>query len=401
MAANPQKARLIGLCWYCKTPQGWRYFPVRLQKRHGVVEVQHGFVNDKGEVKEYPQGRYVLRSYSDGRKVYTPLETCNPRDAVLALNRARRDAAEHAGPRYRLHLLRSAADAYIEDAKKRKAFEAARQARVVLDEFIPLCAPITNTRALTREHIFRFHKALKAKGNSARTIANKHERLKAFFRFCKMDTAFMPPVPKYEKALPTIYSPDEIRAIREAADPYMRVVIDMALKLGLREQELTFAEWDDLDHHHSTFRVQGKVRDGWNFAVKDSEQRDVPIPADLLASLKAWHEKRKNTVLIIGNDEQKPEGHLLRRLKQLARRSDLNCGRCQGCQRKIPSEQECEQWTLHKFRRTCITTWLRNGIDLATVRAWAGHSDMASTLRYLRPASAPEMQSKVNAIVWE
>jgi hypothetical protein len=50
-----------------------------------------------------------------------------------------------------------------------------------------------------------------------------------------------------EEALPTIYTTEEIQGILQAADPYMRIVIEMGLKLGLREQELMYAKWTDLD----------------------------------------------------------------------------------------------------------------------------------------------------------
>jgi len=43
---------------------------------------------------------------------------------------------------------------------------------------------------------------------------------------------------------------------------------------------------------------------------------------------------------------------------------------------------------------------LRNGLDLRSVMALSGHSDIESVMRYLRPASTAEVQDKVNAIVW-
>ncbi len=92
-----------------------------------------------------------------------------------------------------------------------------------------------------------------------------------------------------------IYTPAEIRSIRGAAyaagDGYMLMVIDLALKLGRREQDFVHAEWPDVETHHATFRVQGKVRKSWAFAPKDSEQRIIPIPADLLQSLSAWQDR--------------------------------------------------------------------------------------------------------------
>lgn len=38
--------------------------------------------------------------------------------------------------------------------------------------------------------------------------------------------------------------------------------------------------------------------------------------------------------------------------------------------------------SIHDLRHTAITSWLSDGLDVATVRAWAGHSDLTTTSRY-------------------
>lgn len=82
----------------------------------------------------------------------------------------------------------------------------------------------------------------------------------------------------------------------------------------------------------------------------------------------------------------KPDGHFLRKLKQLARDNGLICDRCNGC---MSERKECENWYLHKFRATYCTKLLRSGLDIRTVQQMKGHSDLASTLRYVRPAENP------------
>jgi integrase len=306
----------VTLCWYAKIGSTWRYFPALFENFHGMKQARHGWVMEKGQLVEYPQGRYVLRSYIDGKKVYQAIESCNPRDAVLALQRAQRLAVGSGLTKNPLTFTTTAKQAYIKDCESRQAFEAASQAHVVLDEFLalPLCRGAVHVRSITREHVFAFHKALRDRGMSPRTVANKDARLRSWLKFCKVDLKFLPPKPKYEETLPTIYDPSEIKSILEAAEPYMGMVIRMALMLGLREQEIMHSEWSDIDWHGSVYRVQGKVRKDWKFAVKDKAQRDVPIPQDLLTLLKTWQKTRKGTSLIVGNDEDKPEGHLLRKL---------------------------------------------------------------------------------------
>jgi integrase len=386
------------LIWYCKTPRGWRRFPVIEEK--GRVKVGH--VLDHGAEAHYPQGRFELRQYKGRRLVYTAVKTTDPLMAVIERRKQARVALIRGGVEESRKLLRKAATLYVADCINRKAMVAAKQARIVTEAFLHVCNA-TYVDAVNAEDVFRFHKALRAKGNSERTIANKHQRLKTWLRWCKVDTAFLPPAPSYEEGLPTIYEPEEVGAIRRAAvdagDGQMLMCIDLCLKLGLREQEAMHAEWADIRTTSREFRVQGKIRKEWRFAVKDKEQRDVPVPVDLLQSLLAWQGLHPDSVLILGNKQGLPEGHLLRKLKTLARHAGLNCGRCEGCQRK-GSFAECEEWTLHRFRRTYVTGLLRNGCDARTVQAFAGHSDLETTLRYLRPASTVQSQDLVNSIRW-
>ena len=50
---------------------------------------------------------------------------------------------------------------------------------------------------------------------------------------------------------------------------------------------------------------------------------------------------------------------------------------------------------VEKREITRTTAMLRNGFDLRTVQSWAGHREIQSTMRYLRPASAREIQDKL------
>jgi hypothetical protein len=51
---------------------------------------------------------------------------------------------------------------------------------------------------------------------------------------------------------------------------------------------------------------------------------------------------------------------------------------------------------LHKFRSTFATKCLQNGIDLRTTQSYLGHSDIESTLRYLKPARNSSVRTKMN-----
>jgi integrase len=286
------------------------------------------------------------------------------------------------------------ARAFIRDAEQRGALSAADVNRQVTEEFLRIVKK-TFLDDIRRDDIFAFHEALRKRGCSDRTIANKHVRMASFLRFAGIDKSILPPVPKYDETLPTMYTRDQIATILGAADPYMHLVIGLALKCGLREQELVYLEWKDIHGHDRILRVSSKPKYG--FRVKDSEERDIPIPDDLLTELDAWRKDHGELPLVLGTKSGLPNRKLLRTLKRLAKREELNCKRCRGCTSK---NNECQEWTLHKFRRTYCTTLLRSGLDLRTVQAYMGHADLDSTMRYLRPATSAESQARINAIQW-
>jgi integrase len=417
------KTKRTALMWYCKTPRGWYRFPAIVDGEGHKREARMGWVIDHGELTHHPDGRFQVRTWQNGKQIYQNLDIKHGRDAVLlwdAITRRVTKAAQIAsGDVKRLQTIKSAAAAYVDDLKRENKLEAAENAEQVLAEFEKSCSSIY-VKMITRDCVLRYHEALRKAKRSERTIANKHNRVKWFLNWCKVDTSFMPDEPRYEKrANPVIYSPQQIDAIREAADEYkddyMRLMIDMGLMLGLRDQELMHACWPDVDFHHATFRVTGKPDLG--FAVKDAEERLMPIPAELLTRLEQRHAEVPSHRLILGTRNDRPNGHLLRSLKRLAQKAGLNCGQCKTCRTHKPAKredkplsanrksnpdtgQECALWTLHKFRKTYLTTLLRQGVDAKTAQSFAGHSSLETTLKYLAAASSEEMQTKINSIQW-
>lgn len=367
---------------------------------NGRIKPGHALIGGVGlKVANY---QYQVRHYKDRDVKYEPAGTDANKAETLRRRIEQQESikaeAVKAGVKVEVDQARktlaATAAAYIKDAEDRHANEAAAQARSVTAEFIR-----TTRRAyvdeVTRNDVLRFHAVLRKRGCGDRTVANKHVRLKSWLLFSGIDRTVLPPAPKYEEKLPTIYTSDEISSILGAADPYTCLAIGMALKCGLREQEIAHLEWTDIDEDARVVRVRGKEKYG--FKVKDSEQREVPIPDSLLAELKAWKQKHDAKGLVLPTQRGRPNRKLLRTLKRAAKDAKLNCGRCAGCKGQ---NQECQEWTLHRFRRTYATTLLRNGFDLRTVQAYMGHADLASTMRYLRPATSSEMRAKLNCVKW-
>ena len=221
--------------------------------------------------------------------------------------------------------------------------------------------------------------------------------MKAFLLFCGVaQTIFLKrDAPKFDKTLPEIYDPAELKTFFASLEsPYDLLVFDLLMRTGLREQEARYLEWEDISFPTASLTIHSKPSLG--FRIKDKEERSVPVPSDLLERLTGYRAAHPDKRFVLGNDRDRPHTKLLRLLKRLVKNAGLNCNRCEGCQ----SREECEKWFLHKFRATYCTQLLRSGLDLRTVQAMMGHSDIASTMRYLRPQEDSHTQSKINSIRW-
>jgi len=116
---------------------------------------------------------------------------------------------------------------------------------------------------------------------------------------------------------------------------------------------------------------------------KAYKEREIPIPANLVTSLKAWKTKAdKACGLVFPTAGCNPKLNFLDDLKAVAKRAKL----------------DPDNFWLHKFRATFATRCLWAGVDLRTVQKWLGHSDMESTMRYLKPAQNEAVREKVNQI---
>jgi integrase len=149
-----------------------------------------------------------------------------------------------------------------------------------------------------------------------------------------------------------------------------------------------------------TITVQPNKRQGWR--PKKNKTRSIPMSTALFELLKEWQAKADSTCdLVFPTSGCNVKLDFLDCLKSVAKGAGLFCGKCEGCRDKETnapkSEPNCERWFLHKFRSTFGTKILRK-TDVRTAMEWLGHTDMESTLRYLRPAEGAEAQSKMNAV---
>jgi integrase len=270
---------------------------------NGRIRPGHALID--GKQVQQREFQYQIRYY-ESRKLHYKSAGKRGAEAEALRDRIEKQrsvkaAAKSAG--VKLHVeeerqtLSNSASVYIRDAEQRGAMEAASQARLVTTEFMHAVHK-TYVDEITREDVFLFHKAIRKRGCQERTLANKHQRLISWLRFSKFDTSILPPKPRFEEQLPTIYSRDEISSLLANADERMLMLIRMGYLLGLRDQELQFAEFRDINRSENIFRVRSKPE--WNFMPKSWEQRDIPLFEDLATELKDWQDKLPGQSLILG-----------------------------------------------------------------------------------------------------
>jgi integrase len=187
--------------------------------------------------------------------------------------------------------------------------------------------------------------------------------------------------PRYVEEEPEVYEKEELEMLFAACNTEERLWFEFFLMTGMREQEVMHVYWSDIKFQHSMVRVSHKPDRGWT--PKAYKEREIPIPTDLVKSLRAWKAKSdKSCDLVFPTAGCNPKLDFLDCLKDLAIHAGLNR----------------ENFWLHKFRATFATWSLWGGVDLRTVQQWLGHSDIESTMRYLKPSNSQQVKNKVNEI---
>lgn len=192
--------------------------------------------------------------------------------------------------------------------------------------------------------------------------------------------------PNYVENVRDIYSAEELQSLLEACNPAERVRYFFFLLTGERDKEVRYTTWDDVDFSRKCVRVTAKKQ--LDFKPKDKEEREIPIPAALLSALKEYKaEGSKNNPygLLFPTSQGQPDKKFENKLKRIACRAGLNCERCiSKYGNRCSMGPYCGKWFLHKFRHTFATNCLEAGISVRSLQEWLGHSDLSSTMIYLK-----------------
>ena len=239
------------------------------------------------------------------------------------------------------------------------------------------------TNDIDRKDLLKFSAFLRdEKKQSPRTTYNKFENVMTFLKaqgirglVGKNDW------PRFVEEEPEVYEQAELDKLFKACSIEERLWFEFFLMTGMREQEVMHTYWSDVNLASHTVRVSHKPELGWT--PKAYKEREIPTPEKLIAELKAHKATSdKGCKLVFPTAGCRPKLDFLDCLKAVAERAGL----------------EQKNFWLHKFRATFATWALWAGVDLRTVQQWLGHSDIESTMRYLKPSRSQQVHDKVNEI---
>jgi integrase/recombinase XerD len=380
------QSKEVNLTKRVQTKKGPRYCPVVVSP-NGRVKPDLVIVN--GQPERHPEGAYYLEWRENGRRVRLSVG----KDAQDAVARRQRKQAElHAVnkgvtmvPQNGNHGQRSLATAvaeFLDETKLTKKPKTLAAYSTALNYFTESC-PKLYLSDIERRDMLKFVAFLREeKSQSPRSVYNKFENVMTFLKaqgirglVGKNDW------PRFVEEEPEVYEKEELEKLFKACDAEERLWYEFFLMTGMREQEVMHCSWEDIYLSRCTVTVRYKPEYG--FSPKSYREREVPIPAKLVKNLKAAKAKAdKSCGLVFPTAGCRPKLDFLDCLKACAERAKL----------------DKENFWLHKFRATFATWSLWAGVDLRTVQQWLGHSDMESTMRYLKPSGSEEVREKVNEI---
>lgn len=377
--------REVNLTKRVQTPHGWRYCRVVLSP-NGRVRPDLVIVNGKREA--HKEGAYYLEWREGARRVRLSVGK-DPADA--SARRLRKEAELNAvnngvsvvpeGQNGNRSVAAAVAE-FLDETELTKKPKTLAAYSTALAYFVESCHKL-NLEEIDRRDLLKFSAFLRDDRDQApRSVYNKFENVMTFLKangirglVGKNDW------PRFTEEEPEIYEQEELDKLFAKCDAEERLWYEFFLMTGEREQEVMYTYWSDVNLTASTVRVSHKPDRAWT--PKAYKEREIPIPGKLVKSLKAWKAKSDKTCnLVFPTSGCNPKMNFLDDLKAVAERAKL----------------DKESFWLHKFRATFATWSLWAGVDLRTVQQWLGHSDMESTMRYLKPSRSQHVRDKVNEI---
>lgn len=179
---------------------------------------------------------------------------------------------------------------------------------------------------------------------------------------------------------------DEVKVfLAHVAGDRLNAVMLLSL-IGLRPAEVCGLRWRDVDLDAGTISVEttrtlveGVVVE--KDAKSDSGERKLPLPAVVLAALKAFHRAQAKERLKAGEGYES-SGRVV--VDELGRAVKTDWLRRRAY--KLMDAAGVRKVRLYDARHACLSWMANNGVPDTVVSAWAGHADLGFTKRiYVHP----------------
>jgi integrase/recombinase XerD len=285
-----------------------------------------------GQPEHHPEGVYYLRFLRDGNRVWEAVGS-DVDTAVVSLRNTEHDLQAISLGRNALSSavvsasavepdaaisLEEATQAYLEEVRRFRSSKTISACENMLGRF-SAGLPGKVIREISRKDLLDHMVALKEEGLGDRTIFNHVCRINTLLKANGVSNLLnAADKPRYDEKDVTAYNSDELASLFAAATPEERILFEFFLGTGFRQQEVMYCTWANVDQKSRVVSVWSKPEMG--FRVKDKEDRSVPAPDSLIASL-AERKKSSTSILIFPGKSGSPDGHFLGTLQRLAFRT--------------------------------------------------------------------------------
>jgi integrase/recombinase XerD len=297
---------------------------------NGRVRADLVIVN--GQEERHPEGAYYLEWWEGAKRIRLSVGKDAAEASARRLQKeAELNAVNHGvvvtpqngngnGPRS----LSLTVQEFLDETKLTKKPKTYAAYSTALKYFQESC-PKMYLADISRQDLLKFSAFLRdVKKQSPRSVYNKFEIIMTFLKaqgvrglVGKNDW------PRFVEQEPEVYEREELEKLFAVCDEEERLWYEFFLMTGMREQEVMHCSWADVNLTRSTVTVRYKPEYG--FSPKNYREREIPIPAKLVTSLKAWKAKAdKFCGLVFATAGCSPKLNFLDDLKVVVERANLD-----------------------------------------------------------------------------
>jgi len=184
------------------------------------------------------------------------------------------------------------------------------------------------------------------------------------------------------------FSDEELtKLLKVMGNSYMRYITLLGLYTGARLGELVNLQWQDVDFDNKAVYIRNKA----DFTTKTKLERDIPVSPDLniifqkLRGINGDNNlvnfyRPEDYVFKKSNGDKYTASHVSKLFKRFLRKAVMD-----------------ENFHFHVLRHTFITDLIKKGVSINYVKQLAGHTNVATSMRYIHIVTE-DLRQAVNLI---